>query len=331
MDDQVKASIIIPVYNAQNTIRRAIDSAVNQTTDEPYEVILINDGSKDGSAAILDAYASRYAYVRVVHQANQGITRTRENGIRAARGEYVFWVDADDYADKHLLAKTLPLLESGADVVIYGTQCFCENGGRADNRIWKNISDVAYWKQQALNAKLSTIWTYGTRRAFWEGETSPSEVARSAADGYMTIRIFDKARVFRVIPDILYYHLVDSPFSICHTFNGKRYLGNAFLWYYRLKCSETAYLENVEHCAARAMSGYIKAYAMDTVIHDLTEEDKKNIIKVLRDLKRYSISGRIRDKLLGWAILHNQLWLCRIYARHKNSKTQQMNQKMQKD
>ena len=95
----VKASIIIPVYNAQNTIRRAIDSAVNQTTDEPYEVILINDGSKDGSAAILDAYASRYAYVRVVHQVNQGITRTRENGIRAARGEYIFCVDADDYAD----------------------------------------------------------------------------------------------------------------------------------------------------------------------------------------------------------------------------------------
>ena len=128
----IKASIIIPVYNAQNTIRRAIDSAVNQTTDEPYEVILINDGSKDGSAAILDAYASRYAYVRVIHQANQGITRTRENGIRAARGEYVFWVDADDYADKHLLAKTLPLLESGADVVVYGTQYFWENGGRAE-------------------------------------------------------------------------------------------------------------------------------------------------------------------------------------------------------
>ena len=60
----IKASIIIPVYNVQNTIRRVIDSAVNQTTDEPYEVILINDGSKDGSAAILDAYASRYAYVR---------------------------------------------------------------------------------------------------------------------------------------------------------------------------------------------------------------------------------------------------------------------------
>lgn len=49
--------------------------------------------------------------------------------------------DADDYADKHLLAKTLPLLESDADVVIYGTQYFWENGGRADNRIRKNIMD----------------------------------------------------------------------------------------------------------------------------------------------------------------------------------------------
>lgn len=326
----VKASIIIPVYNAEDTVRRAIDSAVNQTTDEPYEVILIDDGSKDESAAILDEYADRYAYVRVIHQDNQGITRTRENGIKISQGEFVFWVDSDDYADAHLLEKTLPLLESGADVVIYGTQYFCEKSGKADNRIRKNISDATYWKQQALNANLSTIWTYGTRRRFWEGESAPSEVARSAADGYMTIRIFGKAESFHVLPDILYYHLVDSPFSIRHTFNGKRYLGNAFLWYYRLKCSEKQYPENTEACAARAMSGYIKAYAMDTVTHDLTEEDRQNIIKALQDLKRYSISGRIRDKLLGWAILHNQLWLCRIYAQHKNSKTQQMNKKMKK-
>lgn len=328
MDNQVKASIIIPVYNAENTVRRAIDSAVNQTTDKPYEVILIDDGSRDRSAEILDEYADRYAYVRVIHQENQGITRTRENGIRISQGEFIFWVDSDDYADKQLLEKTLPILEKGVDVVLYGTQYFYENGGRAENRIRKDISDAAYWKQQALNANLSTIWTYGTRRAFWEGETAPSEVARSAADGYMTIRIFDKAQVFRVLPDVLYYHLVDSPFSIRHTFNGKRYLGNAFLWYYRLKCSETQYPENVESCAARAMSGYTKAYAMDTVIHDLTEEDRQNILKTLRDLKKYSISGRIRDKLLCWAVLHNHLWLCRMYAHHKNSKTKKMNKKM---
>lgn len=125
-----KAQFVVPV-----------DSAVNQTMDALYEVILIDDGSRDRSAEILDEYVDQYTYVRVIHQANQGITRTRENGIRAARGEYIFWVDADDYADKHLLAKTLPLLESDADVVIYGTQYFCENGGRADNRIRKNIMD----------------------------------------------------------------------------------------------------------------------------------------------------------------------------------------------
>lgn len=174
-----------------------------------------------------------------------------------------------------------------------------------------------------MNANLSTIWTYGTRREFWEGESAPSEVARSAEDGYMTIRIFDKAQVFRVLSDVLYYHLEDSPF------NGKRYLGNAFLWYFRLKCSETQYPENVEYCAVRAMSGYTKAYAMDTEeTHDLTEEDWQNIVKALSDLKRYDISGRIWDKLLCWAVLHNHLWLCRIYARHKNSKTKKMNKKM---
>lgn len=75
-----KAQFVVPV-----------DSAVNQTMDALYEVILIDYGSRDRSAEILDEYVDQYTYVRVIHQANQGITRTRENGIRAARGEYIFW------------------------------------------------------------------------------------------------------------------------------------------------------------------------------------------------------------------------------------------------
>ena len=65
-----------------------VDSAVNQTMDALYEVILIDDGSRDRSAEILDEYVDQYTYVRVIHQEKQGITKTRETGIKVSRGEF---------------------------------------------------------------------------------------------------------------------------------------------------------------------------------------------------------------------------------------------------
>lgn len=164
---------------------------------------------------------------------------------------------------------------------------------------------------------ISTLWTYGTKRSFWDGEVAPFQVARSAADGYMTIRIFDKAKTITAIPDILYSHRDDSPSSIRHTFTAIRYLGNSFLWYYRLKLSEKYYKENVNICSARAMSGFVKSFALDTVTHNLTDEGRIYIRNALDNLSSYPIHGRYRDKLLAWAIKNNHLSLCRLYARRK--------------
>lgn len=327
----IKATIIIPVYNGEATIRRAVDSALHQDTKESYEILLIDDGSKDKSGEILDSYEKGHDRVFVIHQKNQGITRTRENGIKAARGEFIYWIDADDYASPALLSKTLPLLEEGKDIVVFGTHYFYENGEPDREAVRDSSKTADDWRKDTLNASLSTLWTFATRRDYWVGEKSPSQVARSAADGYMTIRLFDKAKKIVAIPDVLYFQLKDSPFSISHTFTGKRYLGNAFLWHYRLQISEKSYHENINHCSARAFSGYVKAFCMDTIKHDLTEEDKRNIKDALRKLKKYPISGRLRDKFLCWAILNDHIWFCRKYAVKKNKKTETMNLKMESD
>lgn len=76
--EKYKATIIIPAYNAETTIHRAVDSAVNQTTKEPYEILLMDDGSTDSTSHILDDYAKLHKNIRTIHQKNQGITRTRE-------------------------------------------------------------------------------------------------------------------------------------------------------------------------------------------------------------------------------------------------------------
>lgn len=165
--EKYKAMIIIPAYNAETTIHRAVDSAVNQTTKEPYEILLMDDGSTDSTSHILDDYAKLHKNIRTIHQKNQGITRTRENAAAAALGTYIFWIDADDYADEKLLEKALPPLEAGNDVVVYGVNSFRPDGSIEEKRIRALNRTTADWKKDTLNALISTLWTYGTKRSFW--------------------------------------------------------------------------------------------------------------------------------------------------------------------
>lgn len=89
-------SIIVPFYNAQKTIGRCIDSILNQTFKE-FELILLDDGSTDDSGQICDEYAEKDARIRVVHKENSGVSDTRNQGIAMAKGEYLQFLDGDDW------------------------------------------------------------------------------------------------------------------------------------------------------------------------------------------------------------------------------------------
>lgn len=89
-------SIIVPIYNADKTIGRCIDSILNQTYKE-LELILMDDGSIDASGQICDEYAAKDGRIRVIHKENSGVSDTRNQGIAAARGEYLQFLDSDDW------------------------------------------------------------------------------------------------------------------------------------------------------------------------------------------------------------------------------------------
>lgn len=96
-------SIIVPVYNVNLYLNRCVESILNQSF-ENYEICLIDDGSTDGSELQCDLYATKYEdKVRVVHQKNQGLGGARNTGIRLARGDYLFFVDSDDYISESCL------------------------------------------------------------------------------------------------------------------------------------------------------------------------------------------------------------------------------------
>ena len=129
-----KVSIVVPVYNAENCVKACIDSLLQQDYKN-LEIILIDDGSRDKSPAICDAYADNDTRVQVFHRKNSGVSVTRNFGINHATGEFIMFVDSDDTIEKNTVSDNLKLAkESKADVVIYGNKYYIVD----QNRIQEN-------------------------------------------------------------------------------------------------------------------------------------------------------------------------------------------------
>lgn len=326
LTEMKKISIIIPVYNAELYLKRCLDSIQHQTY-ENFEIILIDDGSTDSSGIICDQYALNDSRFKVYHQTNKGVTRTREIGITKASGDYILWVDADDWVNETLVEKVIQVITThNPDIVVYGDQYFLQDHVEVTEQ-WKD-QPIEQWREDAVMAVMTVLWNFAVRRSFWMGENAPQEMSRSAADGYMAIRLFMKANTVKVIPDVLYYHLLDSPYSISRTITGRKYLGNCFLWKYRMEIAGKQFPQYVAHCAQRVLSNGVKAFCMSFAYKDLDDAEKNEIMQILRDLQQIHIPGRYRDKLLCWAILHRKWGICQYYAKRKKQKNDRKNSRM---
>lgn len=112
-------SVIIPVYNVEDYLRQCVDSVLAQGYAN-FEVVLVDDGSKDSSGAICDAYANEDARVRVIHQENAGLSAARNRGIREATGEYLLFLDSDDWWDEaDALERAVQIIEQERPDVIH--------------------------------------------------------------------------------------------------------------------------------------------------------------------------------------------------------------------
>lgn len=113
-------SVIVPVYNAEKAIRKCIESVLNQDYDD-FELILVDDGSKDNSPAILDEYAAKDERIKVVHKPNSGVSATRNLALSMAQGTYIRFMDADDWmADDSLRIMVREMEEKPCDLIAAG-------------------------------------------------------------------------------------------------------------------------------------------------------------------------------------------------------------------
>ncbi len=111
-------SFIVPVYKSENTLSRCIESLRNQTVED-LEILLVDDGSPDGSGRLCDEWAARDRRIRVLHKENGGVSSARNAGIQAAKGDYLIFTDSDDYVEPDLAEKLLAEMDDG-DLAICG-------------------------------------------------------------------------------------------------------------------------------------------------------------------------------------------------------------------
>lgn len=151
MKNSERISVIVPVYNSGRYLEKCVDSILSQTYAE-YETILINDGSTDDSGSICDRYARLYPdRIRTIHQTNRGAAAARNAGISAASGDYLAFIDSDDYIEPDMLSHSMDLIRKyGADMSAVEKWVEYEDG----TRYCREMSDIeACW-----SAREALIW-----------------------------------------------------------------------------------------------------------------------------------------------------------------------------
>ncbi len=206
----MEISVIIPVYNKAGYLQRCMDSILTQDFDD-FEVVAVDDGSTDGSAAMLDRLAHGDSRLRVVHQPNGGVTAARRHGLQQAQGRYIMFADADDMLMPGAMrALHSAMLQTGADEVV-GTftnqyHTHCDSGRRG----WHDSDGLA----QALlgiKATFCVLWGILFSRQLLEGcLDAPREIVERE-DSLMQIKCLMKQPRVWFVADEVYWHEEDVP------------------------------------------------------------------------------------------------------------------------
>lgn len=154
--DNPRISVIVPVYNAENYIQRCVDSILSQTFTD-FELILINDGSRDTTLDICNAYLNKDSRVRVMNKQQGGVSSARNLGLENAKGEWITFIDADDWIEKDYLGHLMSA-DTNADIIVAGFQYVNGEGEqlRCSKRVRASLSPVLSFDELFLLPHLMT-------------------------------------------------------------------------------------------------------------------------------------------------------------------------------
>lgn len=222
-----KISVLVPVYNVEKTLDRCMESILNQTFKD-FEIIMVDDGSTDSSGAICDKYAEKYDFISVIHKNNEGLGPTRDAGVLAAKGEYVYHCDSDDWLKEDLLEKSYnAITENDADVVIFGYDMYDKKdlsklfgSVSIDSGVYIGKDEVRrlFVKHYHNAFIVLTAWNRLYKRSFLIDNELFFPSLRRCQDMAYSLLLFDKIEKLVCINENLYCYVIEPG-----TFKGRSY------------------------------------------------------------------------------------------------------------
>ncbi|MDR4508588.1 MAG: glycosyltransferase [Candidatus Brocadiaceae bacterium] len=286
-------SIIIPVYKVENYLSKCVDSVLGQNFKN-IEVILINDGSPDRCPEICDEYAAKDNRVRVIHKENGGLSEARNSGINSATGNYLMFLDSDDYWEGERCLENIVsriISERAPDILVYGCIDFLVN------KNFRKISRTGYDSGLLANSSKEQIlryffksglfpgsaWITVTRREFIVSNNIYFIKGIKAEDIDWLLNVFLHAEVFDAIDDTFYIYQKYRTNSITGTSDRKSVESILFtidLWYKKIQSDQYAYIKDY-------VLDYL-AYQYSIALITYNNLDAKIKGRVLSELQKYS-------------------------------------------
>ena len=223
-------SVIIPVYKVEKYIHQCIDSVIHQNL-ENAEVILVNDGSPDNCPQICNQYAERYPYVKVIHKENGGLSDARNEGLKAAKGEYVIFMDSDDWWNPNVsVRKMLKQIQESpdTDMLLFTSYDYIEGEGYFQRNEHQNLKDIdtssvkSYYQSLLNNGNMEVAaYTKILKRSFLIENQLYFKRNLLSEDNEWLIRLLRVARKVDVICQPLYIYRAGRADSITNTIKKK--------------------------------------------------------------------------------------------------------------
>lgn len=206
----MQLSVVIPVYRVEQTLRRCVESVLRQQVEE-IEVILVDDGSPDRCPQLCDELAAEDARIRVVHRRNGGLSAARNTGIDMARGQWITFVDSDDWIEAGTYSRLLDelRLHADCDLLEYAVQVY--EGGAEEHRLellpWECTDAADYWLLQR-GYEHTYAWNKIYRRQLFDTLRYPE--GRSFEDVPTTWQLIHRARCIRTTSQGLYHYRANA-------------------------------------------------------------------------------------------------------------------------
>ncbi len=302
-----KISVIVPIYNVEKYLERCLDSILTQEY-ENLELILINDGSTDNSEQIINRYLEKnVSFIKYIKKTNSGLSDTRNKGVEIATGDYIMFVDADDYLNPNLLKNLKPYIDKDIEMIKFKTQKVTEEGKELEimeGPVFDVTTGEEAFSKMCFEDKLmETAWLYLYKTELLKQNSFKFQEKLYHEDFGLIPLIILKAKTF-VSTDICGYNYVQSSNSITRT---QDYEKNVKKVYDLLIHYDNIVSTIEEYDIQPKTKENVKIFCTNSIllrINDLQKEDRKKFIRQIRKRRMTkNIKPRNAKQLLKRIIL----------------------------